>query len=139
MKIGVLAVQGAFIEHKHIIEKIGHDRMDIRKLSNIKFAVVGDNTYDLLAGYGIYADMKSSKSDSVTFANELKAYVGKADRVCFFKADTADDTVESTLKDFCTYSEKIIYKNVDKIMDDRNSVDNIADYDGVFFTCASSV
>ena len=24
MKIGVLAVQGAFIEHEHIIEKIGH-------------------------------------------------------------------------------------------------------------------
>ena len=25
MKIGVLAVQGAFIEHEHIIEKIGHE------------------------------------------------------------------------------------------------------------------
>ncbi len=124
---------------KAFFEKIGHERVDLRKLSNIRFAVVGDKTYDLLAGYGIYADMKSSKADGETFANELRTYVKKDDKVCFFKADTADDTVERILKDFCTYNEIIIYRNVDKIMDDRNSVDNFNEYDGVFFTCASSV
>lgn len=31
MKIGVLAVQGAFIEHEHIIEKIGHEVVEIRQ------------------------------------------------------------------------------------------------------------
>ena len=35
MKIGILAVQGAFIEHKHIIEKIGHDAIEIRQKDNL--------------------------------------------------------------------------------------------------------
>ena len=36
MKIGVLAVQGAFIEHEHIIEKIGHEGIEIRQRKNLE-------------------------------------------------------------------------------------------------------
>jgi len=36
MKIGVLAVQGAFIEHEHIIEKIGHTAIEIRQKDDLK-------------------------------------------------------------------------------------------------------
>lgn len=36
MKIGVLAVQGAFIEHKHMIEKIGHTAIEIRQKDDLK-------------------------------------------------------------------------------------------------------
>ena len=36
MKIGVLAVQGAFIEHEHIIEKIGHEVIEIRQEKTLK-------------------------------------------------------------------------------------------------------
>lgn len=35
MKIGVLAVQGAFIEHEHIIEKIGHEIVEIRQRKDL--------------------------------------------------------------------------------------------------------
>ena len=35
-KIGVLAVQGAFIEHEHIIEKIGHTAIEIRQKDDLK-------------------------------------------------------------------------------------------------------
>ena len=35
MKIGVLAVQGAFIEHEHIIEKIGHEVVEIRQRKDL--------------------------------------------------------------------------------------------------------
>ena len=35
MKIGVLAVQGAFIEHEHIIEKIGHEIVEIRQKKDL--------------------------------------------------------------------------------------------------------
>ena len=35
MKIGVLAVQGAFIEHEHIIEKIGHKVIEIRQRKDL--------------------------------------------------------------------------------------------------------
>lgn len=36
MKIGVLAVQGAFIEHEHMIEKIGHTAIEIRQKDDLK-------------------------------------------------------------------------------------------------------
>ena len=36
MKIGVLAVQGAFIEHEHMIEKIGHTAIGIRQKDDLK-------------------------------------------------------------------------------------------------------
>lgn len=35
MRIGVLAVQGAFIEHEHIIEKIGHEVVEIRQKKDL--------------------------------------------------------------------------------------------------------
>lgn len=36
MKVGVLAVQGAFIEHKHAIEKLGVECVELRQKSDIK-------------------------------------------------------------------------------------------------------
>lgn len=36
MKIGVLAVQGAFIEHEHIIEQIGHEVVEIRQKKDLE-------------------------------------------------------------------------------------------------------
>ncbi len=36
MKIGVLAVQGAFIEHEHIIEQIGHEVIEIRQKKDLE-------------------------------------------------------------------------------------------------------
>lgn len=36
MKIGVLAVQGAFIEHEHMIEKIGHTAIEIRQRDDLE-------------------------------------------------------------------------------------------------------
>jgi 5'-phosphate synthase pdxT subunit len=36
MKIGILAVQGAFLEHKIMLEKLGCDCIELRKQSDIK-------------------------------------------------------------------------------------------------------
>lgn len=36
MKIGVLAVQGAFLEHEKMIQKLGHDPVELRKKSDIR-------------------------------------------------------------------------------------------------------
>ena len=36
MKIGVLAVQGAFIEHERMIRKLGADTVEIRKKDDLK-------------------------------------------------------------------------------------------------------
>ena len=39
MRIGVLALQGAFIEHEKILEKIGVETFEIRKKSDLSNAV----------------------------------------------------------------------------------------------------
>ena len=39
MKIGVLALQGAFIEHEKILEKIGVETFEIRKKSDLASAI----------------------------------------------------------------------------------------------------
>ena len=36
MRIGVLAVQGAFIEHEHMIEEIGHTAIEIRQRDDLE-------------------------------------------------------------------------------------------------------
>ena len=35
MRIGVLAVQGAFIEHRHILESLGTETFEIRQLADL--------------------------------------------------------------------------------------------------------
>lgn len=45
MRIGVLALQGAFIEHEKILEKIGVETFEIRKKSDLSNAV-SDNSID---------------------------------------------------------------------------------------------
>lgn len=35
MRIGVLAVQGAFIEHEHMMEKLGADVVEIRQKDDL--------------------------------------------------------------------------------------------------------
>ena len=36
MKIGILALQGAFIEHKAMLDKLGIDSFEIRQLKDIE-------------------------------------------------------------------------------------------------------
>ena len=35
-KVGVLAVQGAFIEHEHMVEEIGHTAIEIRQRDDLE-------------------------------------------------------------------------------------------------------
>lgn len=41
MKIGVLAVQGAFIEHRHILDRLGVESAELRQLSDLKQTLDG--------------------------------------------------------------------------------------------------
>ena len=36
MKVAVLAVQGAFIEHEHMLQKLGVETIELRKKSDFK-------------------------------------------------------------------------------------------------------
>ena len=48
MKIGVLALQGAFIEHEKILEKIGVETFEIRKKSDLSNAILNNSIHGLI-------------------------------------------------------------------------------------------
>ena len=71
MRIGVLALQGAFIEHEKILEKIGVETFEIRKKSDLSNAV-SDNRIDgliipgkLLHDLDLFDDIKKLISDGL--------------------------------------------------------------------------
>ena len=48
MGIGVLALQGAFIEHEKILEKIGVETFEIRKKSDLSNAILNNSIHGLI-------------------------------------------------------------------------------------------
>ena len=48
MRIGVLALQGAFIEHEKILEKIGVETFEIRKKSDLSNAILNNSIHGLI-------------------------------------------------------------------------------------------
>ncbi|MGN1319043.1 MAG: uroporphyrinogen-III C-methyltransferase [Lachnospirales bacterium] len=62
---------------KIFMDYIYDKKIDIRKLYNIKFAVIGQGTYNYLAGYGIYADIMPSKFTALDLSKALSNCKGK--------------------------------------------------------------
>ena len=58
------------------MEYIRENKIDFRKLSHIKFAVIGKGTYNALAQYGIYADIMPDKYTALELSKELSKYKG---------------------------------------------------------------
>lgn len=58
------------------MEYIYKNKIDFRRLSHIKFAVIGRGTYDTLAKYGIYADIMPDKYTALELSRELSKYEG---------------------------------------------------------------
>ena len=60
MKIGVLALQGAFIEHEKMLEKLGADCVELRKAEDLEQDFDGESTVQgkLLRELGMYEILK---------------------------------------------------------------------------------
>ncbi|MCX7715584.1 MAG: uroporphyrinogen-III C-methyltransferase [Clostridia bacterium] len=67
--------------------------MDIRKLSHIKFAVVGERTAEKLKSYGIFADCIPEKFESKYLAQKLQNRLTPNDHVLMLRAEAASDIV----------------------------------------------
>ena len=62
-------------------------RQDVRQLSTVKIAVVGEKSRQVLARYGIQADIQPQQEDSEHLALELQKHISKNDRLVLVKAD----------------------------------------------------
>ena len=52
-------------------------RQDVRQLSTVKIAVVGEKSRQVLARYGIQADIQPQQEDSEHLALELQKHISK--------------------------------------------------------------
>lgn len=59
------------------MDHIFENKIDIRRLSNIKFAVIGKGTYDALSEYGIYGDIMPEKYTALELSKALSRCKGK--------------------------------------------------------------
>ena len=121
---------------KGFFEQITHNRIDIRALSQVKFAVVGKKTRLELEKYGIYADFMPEKSNGEALFAQLGQIVNKKDCVAYIKGSNAPDKYESALAKECIYEELSVYEN--QSVNSELTID-FEKYDGIYFSSSSLV
>lgn len=86
-------------------------KFDIRRLSGLKFAVIGKGTAEKLAAYGVYADFVPSVYESGALGRELAEKIirdGKSDgRVWILRAENGSKALTEALK-----ARRIDYKDI---------------------------
>lgn len=88
-------------------------KTDVRKLANIKFAVVGTSTRKALEKYGLYADFVSSKFTSKTLADELAQILTDKDRVLIVRGKQGKNFIEDKFTSMAVDFDKIcIYETI---------------------------
>ena len=88
-------------------------KTDVRKLANIKFAVVGTSTRKALEKYGLYADFVPSKFTSKTLADELVQILTDKDRVLIVRGKQGKNFIEDKFTSMAVDFDKIcIYETI---------------------------
>lgn len=78
-------------------------RQDVRQLSTVKIAVVGEKSRQVLSRYGIQADIQPQQEDSEHLALELQKHISKNDRLVLVKADNDNRVLFEQLQDMHMY------------------------------------
>lgn len=93
-------------------ENLFASELDVRALSGIKIAVIGEKTKEALKKYGLFADFVPKRHDSVSFAEELKSVIKKTDVVWYMKAEQTEGVLSEVLSKICILRESNVYENV---------------------------
>lgn len=111
--------------------------LDVRSLAGCKIAAIGGKTAETLNSYGLYADLIPDAFHSDALAEALKKRLEASDKVWYLKAGNADSHLKQALEKCCRFEEIIVYEN-QAVEPDREKILPMSEYDGIFFTCASS-
>lgn len=88
-------------------------RVDIRKLANARFAVVGTSTKKALEKFGLYADFIPSKFTSKTLAEELSKDLTDKDKILIVRGKQGKNFIEDKFNDMSVEFDKIcIYETI---------------------------
>lgn len=114
------------------------ERPDIRSLAGCRIAAVGEKTAQALRRHGICPDLVPDAYNSDTLAERLTERLDGTEKVWYLRGADADRHLREALERTCVFAEMEVYENRE-IKPDLTGILAPEEYDGVFFTCASSV
>lgn len=114
------------------------ERADIRSLAGCHIAAVGEKTARALEGHGIHADLIPDVYNGDGLAEMLAKRLGGRERVWYLRGADENCRLRKALEGICVFQELQVYENRE-IKPDLTGIPAPEEYDGVFFTCASSV
>lgn len=130
-------------------EQCAEVKFDIRKLSNLKIAVIGSGTARQLEQHGIYADLIPEEYSAAALGEALAKKAGKQDHILIARAEAGSpDLLERLQKDVChpvddiaIYRTEAVDRTLENVGRDRPALEGLAmDERAVFvFTSASTV
>lgn len=115
-------------------KQLRQKQLDLRSLSGKQIAVVGEKSRQVLANYGIQADIQPIQADSEHLALELRKHITEHDRIVLVKADNENHVLYELLKDHADISQIKAYT-----VEELPFVLESHVYDGVLFTCSFHV
>ncbi len=111
--------------------------LDMRVLAGCKLAAIGAKTAECLKSRGLYADLAPKRFDSDALLDTLKTRWRGYPNVWYLKAGNADGDWTKALHGICNLTEITVYEN--RAVDlDVYGLRPLQEYDGAWFTCASS-
>ena len=116
--------------------KMKQEKLDIRSLSELKFAVIGMGTYDELKKYGVYADLIPDVYDSKSLANKIVNKIDKTQKILLCRASIASEELIETLTDY-NYFDYSIYELIEN-QEKKAKINNLSG-DYIVFASASGV
>lgn len=94
-------------------DRLRNLRVDIRKLANARFAVVGTSTKKSLEKYGLYADFIPSKFTSKILAEELSKELTDKDKILIVRGKQGKNFIEDKFSEMSVEFDKIcIYETI---------------------------
>lgn len=130
-------------------EQCAEVKFDIRKLSNLKIAVIGSGTARQLEQHGIYADLIPEEYSAAALGEALAKKAGKQDHILIARAEAGSpDLLTRLQKDVChqvddiaIYRTEAVDRTLENVGRDMPALEGLAmDERAVFvFTSASTV
>lgn len=115
-------------------------RIDFRRMSKLKFAVIGRGTEEVLEQYGFQADFMPSHSSLKTLAEELCGIIGKEERIFIPRSRQGSDEILHILtRENRSFDEVSIYDILPREGADESIKWDINYFDYLTFASSSGV
>ncbi len=82
---------------EYFFEKLKESRKDIRTLSHIRFAVIGDGTRTALENHGIFCDFIPTAYSSEDMAKAIIPHIQKGEKILLLRAEEANQVLPDAL------------------------------------------